>query len=223
MRCKEGGKVANHMQICLGVLILSLTANGQDVAANSKFTNTLGMLFVSINKSNTVMLGLHEVRQRDWVAIMTNNPSWKTNLEAPVELIDYVTAVKFCELLSRKEGVVYRLPTSAEWISRVEKDKKGILHKGTLPVFECPTNVFGFWGMEGNVQEWCSDFEDRDTSRDGFRSTGRYRRVMGQSYMHFGSAYFNTSTDNWLPEAGVCNGSLGIRLVLEKATKGETK
>jgi formylglycine-generating enzyme required for sulfatase activity len=74
-----------------------------------------------------------EVSQALWKAVMGNNPSRFAGDERPVDSVSWFDAVRFCNALSEKEGLVpaytvsgstvawdtsaggYRLPTEAEW------------------------------------------------------------------------------------------------------------
>jgi formylglycine-generating enzyme required for sulfatase activity len=78
-------------------------------------------------------LGVYEVTQKEWIAIMGTNPSTFKGDALPVETVSWYEAVEFCNILSRKEGYTpayrgsgasiicdfnadgYRLPTEAEW------------------------------------------------------------------------------------------------------------
>jgi formylglycine-generating enzyme required for sulfatase activity len=92
------------------------------------FTNSLGMKFVSLPGTHTLMC-VHETRRSDYAAYAATNPqadaSWKdTKLESlsasaaddhPVVNVSWDDAKAFCAWLSQKEGLVYRLPTDREW------------------------------------------------------------------------------------------------------------
>ncbi len=78
-------------------------------------------------------IGKYEVSQREWMEIMSKNPSQWKGEELPVENVSWHDAVEFCNRLSDYEGLTrcysgsgndivcnwkangYRLPTEAEW------------------------------------------------------------------------------------------------------------
>ena len=88
-------------------------------------------------KVNDFMLSRYEVSQKLYLEVMGNNPSAHQNEELPVENILWFDAVRFCNTLSKREGLAeaylirekdgemevswnrsangYRLPTESEW------------------------------------------------------------------------------------------------------------
>ncbi|MDR2095474.1 MAG: SUMF1/EgtB/PvdO family nonheme iron enzyme [Treponema sp.] len=78
-------------------------------------------------------IGKYEVRQKEYTAVMGNNPSRFKGPELPVEQVSWYDALEYCNRLSIKEGLTpaytingaavswnrdadgYRLPTEAEW------------------------------------------------------------------------------------------------------------
>jgi len=132
-------------------------------------------------------MGVTEVTQAQWEAIMDNNGSDFKGNNLPVENVSWDDAVEFCEKLSRKEGKTYRLPTEAEWeyacragtttpfhfgetinTDQANYDgnytygsgRKGVYRQKTIEVGSFSPNALGLYDMHGNVWEWCSDCYD---------------------------------------------------------------
>ena len=174
------------------------------------FTNSIGMKFVEIKPGNFLMgspasepnrrddeaqcpvrltrgffMGVTEVTQAQWKAVMGTDPSRFKGDNLPVERVSWDDAVAFCLKLSEREGKNYRLPTEAEWecacragtttafntgptISTDEANydgnyayaagRKGVYRKKTMPVGSFKPNAWGIYDMHGNVREWCSDW-----------------------------------------------------------------
>ena len=61
-------------------------------------------------------IGIYQVTQREWKAVMGENPSEFKGDELPVERVSWGDCQKFIASLNRKERTLrYRLPTEAEW------------------------------------------------------------------------------------------------------------
>ncbi|NBS26939.1 MAG: formylglycine-generating enzyme family protein, partial [Gammaproteobacteria bacterium] len=127
-------------------------------------------------------IGVTEVTNAQWKAVMGRVPSnWKDN-EQPVEQVSWVEAVTYCKNLSalpqeRSAGRVYRLPTEAEWeyacragsatrYSFGDNEPQlgdfgwyaGNSRRLPHPVAKKNPNAWGLHDMHGNVWEWCSDW-----------------------------------------------------------------
>lgn len=104
-----------------------------------------------------------------------------------VVFVSWHDATRFCEWLSEREGIPYRLPTEAEWEYACRAGTTTHFHTGdTLPpefhknvgeswypdadrcrgteeivrlhVGQTPPNAWGLYDMHGNVEEWCHDW-----------------------------------------------------------------
>jgi formylglycine-generating enzyme required for sulfatase activity len=112
------------------------------------------------------------------------NPSKFKGDNRPVEQVSWLAAVEFCDRLSQKLGVQYRLPSEAEWeyacragtqtpfyfgeiltpnVANYNGDytygggPKGKNRGETTDVLTFPANGWGLYDMHGNVREWCAD------------------------------------------------------------------
>jgi formylglycine-generating enzyme required for sulfatase activity len=130
-------------------------------------------------------LGIHQVTQAQWQAVMGSSPSQFRGDTFPVERVSWEDCQEFIKRLGQKTGKRFRLPTEAEWeyacragtttpfhfgetISTDQanydgnytysKGKKGLYRQKTTPVGSFPANPWGLYDMHGNVWEWCQDW-----------------------------------------------------------------
>jgi len=127
--------------------------------------------------SKDFYIGVMEVTQAQWKAVMGNNPSKFKGDDLPVESVTWYGAVKFCKRMSKATGKHYRLPTEAEWEYACRGGTQSRYYWGddpnvlgeyawyyvnsedrTHPVGQKKPNPFGLYDMLGNVVEFCSDF-----------------------------------------------------------------
>jgi formylglycine-generating enzyme required for sulfatase activity len=125
-----------------GYRVIKVTDKGafpfpSEPAIATTCTNTIGMEFVRIpagefdrgslpddegtvhhvNIEKAFYMGRYEVTQKQWRAIMGNNPSYFTGDDnLPVEQVSWDDVQDFITKLNEKEGTdKYRLPSEAEW------------------------------------------------------------------------------------------------------------
>jgi formylglycine-generating enzyme required for sulfatase activity/N-acetylneuraminic acid mutarotase len=151
-------------------------------------------------------IGVTEVTQAQWEAVMGVNRSNFRGADLPVEKISWREAVEFCERLSRKEARTYRLPTEAEWEYACQAGATGPFagtgrlddmawydgNSGgtTHPIGTKQPNAWGLYDTHGNVAEWCSDIYDADYPKTEAvdpvgPSEGLDRVIRGGSWAHF--------------------------------------
>ena len=185
----------------------------------------------------TFHLSKYEVTQRQWQAIMGNNPSSNKNcLECPVENISWDEANEFIKVLNSLTDEHYRLPTEAEWEYAASGGKysMGNLFSGnrrlqnvgwfyensggrTHPVGNKASNELGITDMSGNVREWCSDWYDASYYRNGTSNEspvgpegGRQKTIRGGSWDEYDQPCRVSSRNKMEPASK--NKMTGLRL-----------
>ena len=130
----------------------------------------------SVKITQPFYLGKYEVTQKQWTAIMGNNPSQFRGNDRPVENVSWNDVQEFIRRLNGLEGTnKYRLPTEAEWEYAA---RAGVATKfpfdaarsadhawywnnadrETHPVGKKHPNSWGLHDMHGNVWEWVQDW-----------------------------------------------------------------
>lgn len=191
--------------------------------------------------SNSFWIGKYEVSQREWAAVMENNPSQSPSGEDhPVENVSWEDCQWFIGELNAKSTFRFRLPTEAEWeytcragsgTSYCTGDDTSALEKcgwydgnsggGHHPVGEKEPNVWGLYDMHGNVYEWCQDYYREDyRGRDGSgaawdrRDANANRVRRGGSYQQPAKNCRSAFRGTGKPESR--RADVGLRLVMEE-------
>lgn len=181
-------------------------ASTTNIPEETEYTNSIGMRFVRIesgsfemgskngdfdeqpvhkvNISNPFYMAVTEVNNAQYEQFNPQHNKlrgkWGFSKEddEAVVFVSWHEAVAFCEWLSKKEGVPYRLPTEAEWeyacragtntAFNTGSELPEIYHKNqkderipkplSLEVGKTPANTWGLCDMHGNVEEWCYDW-----------------------------------------------------------------
>ncbi|MEY2979009.1 MAG: hypothetical protein RLZZ435_3148 [Cyanobacteriota bacterium] len=125
-------------------------------------------------------IGKYPVTQRQYQAVMGQNPSRFSGQNNPVERVIWHDAQEFSteltEILKRQGGYEVNLPSETmwEWAARGATKSKGYTYAGsnnldevgwydgnsgrqTHPVGQRQPNELGIYDMSGNVWEWCKD------------------------------------------------------------------
>jgi len=151
-------------------------------------------------------LGKYLVTQSQWEAVMGKNPSYfRGNPNRPVENVSWEEVQEFITKLNESEGgLLYRLPTEAEWeyaaragsttdycfgndTRQLSKYAWHGLNSGgkTHPVRQLKPNAWELYDMLGNVWEWIQDWYNEEYYANSPHhdphgpSSGSYRVVRG--------------------------------------------
>lgn len=125
---------------------------------------------------NPFYLGKYPITQKEWIAVMGNNPSSFKGDDLPVESVSWDDVQEFIKKLNKMEGTdKYCLPSEAEWeyacragtTTRYSFDDESKLNEyawygnnsgsETHPVGKKVPNSWGLYDMHGNVWEWVED------------------------------------------------------------------
>ena len=131
--------------------------SGKSRGPNEIVTNSIGMILLRIAAGEFEMgsdegpsdqrprhrvrisqdfyLAMHEVTQEEYELVMNDNPSQVRGPQLPVEQVRHEQASEFCRILTDKErregrlqdGLVYRLPTEAEWEFAARRDHNQVV------------------------------------------------------------------------------------------------
>lgn len=178
-------------------------------------------------------IGVTEVTQELWNAVMGNDPSeYNDNLQCPVECVSYDDCLEFIERLNEITKMSFRMPTEAEWEYAARGGNQSEKHKYSgddevLNVAWCSTNSerthtvaqknaneLGLYDMSGNVWEWCSDWygaysAESQTNPKG-PETGTFRVCRGGGW-HSSVGNCRTSSRTYNAPTAATN-RIGLRL-----------
>jgi len=186
-----------------------------------RLVNSIGMELVWLRAGYWV--GKYEVTQAEYEAVMGRNPSSWLGERRPVENVDWIEAMAFCEQLTSRDtsagvlsgGRQYRLPSEeqreyfagdAKLEDMVHGRWDGLTARGTLPVGSRAANNHGLHDVRGNVWEWCRDWWDHKRNEKVLRG-GSWDLVHPQD--------LEVSYRPVSPAVGR-RGNLGFRLVLQE-------
>ncbi len=210
----------------------TLIPAGEFTRGSNEFDDEKPMRRVKI--TNPFYLGNYPVTQREWNAVMGDNPSYFKGDDLPVEQVSWKDVQEFIRKLNAKEGTdKYRLPSEAEWeyvcragtttrYSFGDSDSnlgeyawyKNNSGGKTHTVGQKKPNPWGLYDMHGNVLEWVQDIHGNysgiPTDGRAWEGSGVGRGTRGGGWL--GNARRCRSASRFNLGQGYRNRSLGFRL-----------
>lgn len=178
-----GDEFGNAEEIASGVIVnsigmrLKLVELGPEVIRESFNWNRVEDAIKQGHIARSFYMGIYEVTQAQYDAVMGAIPSRFPGADRPVENISWAEAEAFCRKLSLIEGANYRLPSRQEWdiVSHagnfnfywIENSVEDYGWLGmnsdneTHNVGMKKPNPWGFYDMLGNVSECCRDTTEK--------------------------------------------------------------
>jgi formylglycine-generating enzyme required for sulfatase activity len=182
--------------------------------------------------SSAFYMATTTVTQKQWRAVMGNNPSYFKGANRPVENVSWDDAQEFIERMNQREpDKGYRLPTEAEWEYACRAGTTGECYGdldaiawydgnsggATHPVGQKQPNAWGLYDMNGNVWQWCQDWFGENyygsspaTDPQG-PSMGPFRVFRGGAWSFLASCVRSANRSGFYP--GGRTSLLGFRLV----------
>ena len=174
-------------------------------------------------KLDNFALSAYEVTQRQWRAVMDNNPSSYECDDCPVNNVSYDDILEFINKLNGAMGTHYRLPTEAEWeyaarggqLERIHNVNDPHAYGKQLSGRQLPQtigwylrnsddhihrvgvkqpNELGLYDMSGNVEELCADFYS-ETYYNSKPIANPKGPAGGLSHVVRGGSYFSDASE----------------------------
>ena len=180
--------------------------------------------------SRPFWMGKFEVTQAEYQALVGSDPSSFRGVNLPVNRVTWTEAVSYCAALSVREavagrlpaGMVYRLPTEAEWEYCCRAGTSTEWSAGTTlqcsqacfgyytnvcvtassqtrSVGSYQPNAFGLHDMHGNVWEWCMDANSPYAGSFGYATPNYPAGGVTNPYVTVGSQRIVRGGDWFLP------------------------
>jgi formylglycine-generating enzyme required for sulfatase activity len=189
--------------------------------------------------SKPFAIGVHEVTQAQWKAVMGNNPSvFQDDDSNPVEMVSWNDAQQFVERINALNiGGTFRLPTEAEWeyAARAGTTTRysfgddhnyrelmdyawyySLAEGRSHAVGLKKPNPWGLFDMHGGVWEWCGDWfatlPPVEVDKDPIGpKIGESRVIRGGSWFNEPEALRSANRHRHHPDSRQTN--IGLRLV----------
>ncbi|MDR1615036.1 MAG: formylglycine-generating enzyme family protein [Campylobacteraceae bacterium] len=193
--------------------------------------------------SQPFYLGKYEVTQKQWRALMGNNPSMVKGDSFPVTNVSWNDINTFIKKLNEKESTdKYRLPTEAEWEYAVRAGSDTRFFWGNSNEYDITAeyawlesnsnekiqkvgqkkpNAWGLYDMAGNVWEFISDLYGKDYYHHSILvdPKSNSRGVRGSSYYDNSNFARSASRGNGFYDEDESLETVGFRLAMSMDEK----
>ena len=188
--------IDNMVEVKGGTFTMGATSEKDDYYSRAKPAHQVTLSDYYISK--------YELTQEEWETVMGNNPSNYKGDNKPVEQVSWNDCQNFIKKLNELTGLIFRLPTEAEWeyAARGGNKSRGYKYSGSNsiddvawysgnssstshPIGTKHANELGLYDMSGNVNEWCSDWYGRYNSLLQTNPTGP---ITGSYRVHRGGS-----------------------------------
>lgn len=188
-------------------------------------------------------IGKYPVTQKQWEAVMGENPALNTGDEnMPVDNVSWTEIQEFITKLNQQTGKTFRMLTEAEWeyAARGGSKSQGYKYSGSNNIDEVAwynensengmgwavshivgqkkANELGIHDMSGNVMEWCYDWGNEYTEAAQVNPKGpseerMFRIMRGGDYAN-GADYCRVSA-RYSDVPGLAIRNVGFRIAME--------
>ena len=179
--------------------------------------------------------GAHEITQRQWQAVMGENPSiFRDYPDNPVEMVTWNDCQEFIKKLNRLGIGSFRLPSEAEWEYACRAGTSTRFYWGddpqlkqiydyavfnpisnahTSPVGQRKPNPWGLYDISGNVWEWCSDWRLPYDTELAQKKQPTEKIFRGGSWFDLPKSLRSANRHGHKPDEAYA--TIGLRLVFE--------
>ena len=219
------------------LVMVKIPAGTFEMGNNSGDPDEKPVHHVTISKD--FYIGIHEITQAQWQAVMGNNPSYMKWDSLPMENVSWNDCQEFITKLNQMDHGTFRLPTEAEWEYACRAGTTTDFYWGNENIdnyawyfdnsssytqdsgsnsqevaMKLPNN-FGVFDMSGNIYEWCNDWYGDYTSKSVVdpmgNQSGSYRVMRGGSWET--TAWYCRSSDRTSYFPKYSGRGLGFRIM----------
>lgn len=163
---KQGDIITNR----IGMKLVYIPAGDFMMGSHDGASNEKPVRKVTISKG--FYMGVTEVTQAQYKALMDANPSYFKDDNKPLERVNRDDAMGFCRKLSQRDGKIYTLPTEAQWEYAC---RGGTTTEYSFGSSESELYKFGNYCDKSNTTGYSWQDKRNDDGYDKTAAVGSYR------------------------------------------------